>query len=167
MELQMVPVVLSTFICIQSQMQLPRQFWVAFHSLEGPDGIAVKSKIYQGLMKSDQGIWEDRFPYVDHTECLPTLLRIMKDDLKCPRAANEMKPYLDLLEFTRNMTRDETLSQGIFEKNCSYLDGNSAQVCQLVISRGSPYVAYELFEEIISNCQIENSRNVSLSRKLV
>ena len=76
-------------------------------------------------------------------------------DLRCPRAAEELKPYLGIMEFYFNSIRDEKFMQSIWTNNCAQLGGNSGKICQLILSRQTLLVRYDEFSNIMKNCQSE------------
>ena len=156
MELQWSFVLLSIFVIIQihGAFDLPPQFWTVFHSLQGPEGISIKSKIYHAYLRSNN-MRESASNNDNYEECYERLLHIMANDLKCPRAANNMKPYLNIIEFSLNMTREEKFVKSWFENKCTHLEGRTANICELVLSRERPFVSYESFYKIMDDCRSE------------
>ena len=150
-------------------LKFPPQFYKVFQSLKGPEGAALKIKLSQGLFKSDFA-YRNAFNITNYSKCKAQLIHIMEDDLKCPRAANDIKPHLEFMEFEINMARDEKWTKSLLEKDCTYLNGGSANVCQLILSRGTPVVHLEEFQNVMTNCLVEYlehpvERNESLSDK--
>ena len=129
------------------------KFWKVYNSLKGPVGSRVKSKIYQGFVRN---VLVSTSMHNDTIECNQRLFHIMAHNLRCPRAANDLKPYLDIMEFHVNMTRDERLVWSLFENNCTYLGGRSAKICQLMLSTRTMFVDYEQVSKIIHDCQSEH-----------
>ena len=155
---------LYLFPTVHTYILVP-QFMKVLSSLEGPGGEALRAKISYGLDQSYQLSLRltDRGPI----ECYHELYFIMRDELKCPKSANEMKTYLNRLEFRYNMTKDENLVRSFYSKNCTWLGGRSASVCQIQ----KALVPSHVFMKIIDDCYLEitegrGRRNVSMSRRL-
>ena len=135
--------------------ELPPQFWKVFISLKGYAGATLRTKIYYGILQVNL-LPTSMHSLNEHLECNPRLLHTMACDLKCPRAANDIKPHLDIMEYYFNMTKDEKFLKSFFERNCTNLSVRSAKVCQLILSRGTFLVGYDEFSKIILDCQSEN-----------
>ena len=148
-----------------THLHLPPQFVAVFRSLSA----TLRSKIYHGIHHSY--ILNKRvFDFKDQLDCYPRLHRIMADHLKCPATANDFIPYLDILEFNFNMNRDEKFVYSWIEKNCTFLNGRDANICQRVLSGGNISVKYDLFAKMINNCLLEylkltGAGNESLSKR--
>ena len=136
--------------------------------LQGPSGTALRSQISHGIGKAQ----EAGYTYIqqiwalnkDPRECYHRLHQIMREDLKCPKVAHDMKPYLDALEFDHNMTKYEEVSKIYFSKSCNNLTGDSARVCQRVLSEKTAfYVKYELFSQMIGKCFLEQAESQETS----
>ena len=126
-----------------------QDFWKAFNSIPGA---GLRSEIFFGILQSDTLRREEN----DYSECYPRLLHEMGDNLKCPRAAHELRPLLEIMSFWLNMTMNKTYVQSWMEKNCSYFEGRTKSICQLVLTRGSANVRYKLFLNVTSSCQFEH-----------
>ena len=147
-------------------VKLPPQFWKVFNSLKGSTGATgatVKSKLIYGFLKINlyEGKWY-KYDHDEQFECNASLMQwlmthdAMAHDLKCPRATNELKHFLGIMEFSFNMTRDEKFVRSVFESNCTYLSGRSVKVCQLILSRGTPDVRYNEWSQIMHGCHSEH-----------
>ena len=130
--------------------------------LQGPSGTTLRSKIFFGLANAAEAgqkytlqVWDLK---KDQTECYHRLYKIMREDLKCPKVAYDMKPFLDRLEFEQNMTKYEEVANVYFTRSCNNLTGNSARVCQRVLSEKTAfYVKYESFSQMIGKCFLEQA----------
>ena len=144
-------VFLSLIPGMASSNNIPSHFWKTIDSLDGPGGAALRGKIYFG-METGNSILQDRmFRNPDQDSCYEKLHRIMRDDLKCPRAANEIKPFLDIIEFRHNMIKDERFVQSFYQRNCTWLGGRSEKMCD----QGKINVKYETFIKLFEECHLE------------
>ena len=140
-------------------------FWEVVDDLEGPGGAALRGKIYFGMEMDYIFLIDRNFRTHDQERCYEKLHRIMIDNLTCPRSANKIKPYLDILEFRHNMSKDEIFVQSYYQRNCTWLGGRSARMCK----QGEIYVQYETFVKLLDDCHLEKMEparrgNASLSK---
>ena len=145
--------VIDLVIMESNCFKFPPQYSKVLRSLQGSAGATIKTKILYGELQADLLAIET---YEKHLECHSRLLHIMADDLKCPRAANDLRPNLDIMEYSFNLTRDDKLVRSLFESNCTYLNGRSAKVCQLILSSGKLVVGYDEFSKIMYGCQSDH-----------
>ena len=148
-------------------VSFPPQFVKLLKSLEGPDGASLKAKIVFGIHNQRQIYYESNlFADKDTVVCYKRLLHIMREDLRCPVMAEDMEPFLDVLEFRDNMTTDAKLVHSFYSRNCSGLHDRSAKICHNGIIR----VDYTLFYAMIHNCYLEHfgggGENISFSKRL-
>ena len=140
-------------------------FWETYHSLESPEELRIKVKIWQWLHQKFL-VEKNRKNYYDILDCHEGLLNIM--DMMCPTVAKYLKPYLDIMEFHLNMTRDEEYAGSYLGNNCSHLQERNAEICQLILSRDTPFVRFDEFTKIMNDCNSEyleqdDRHNASLS----
>ena len=88
----------------------------------------------------------------------------MRDDLNCPKSAYTMRPYLDILEFRYNISKDEVLYQNYVDGNCTWMGARTASIC-----RESLNVKPQVLTDIIDDCHLESSEmgDITLSKRLV
>ena len=144
------------------QQYLPAKFWEVYNSLEGPEGAAIKVKIYQGQVWSFNKLYADK----DFFECYPRLIKFIENDLMCPRAGRNLIAYLNIMEFVLNSFYNEKITQSIFKFDCTHFNGKNAKICHLITSRDTYHVGRDEFSKTLDNCQSEhlehNTRNNEL-----
>ena len=151
-------------------LELPPQFWKILNLSQAPEAVTIKIKIYQTFYQVSRQtlVFEEGAKhYDDYMKCYPRLLHIMADDLKCPRAADDIKLYLGIMEFQFNMTFDDKFLWSIFESNCTNLNGRTANICDLIVSRGIISVGYDEFSNILNDCKSEQQKNNGGQNKLL
>ena len=150
---------------MNTSMRWPPHIRNIIYSLKGPIGGRLKAKLWLGMTDSNQYLQNDlKYITKGPMECNQRLGHIMRDDLKCIKSANEIKPYLDAFEFRYNMTNDDTLLNSYFVRNCTWLGGRSARICE----KGNIDVSYDLFTKSINDChleQLEAEASVSSSQR--
>ena len=65
------------------------------------------------------------------------------------------------------MTFDDKFLWSIFESNCTNLNGRSANICDLIVSRGIISVGYDEFSKILNDCKSEQQKNNGGQNKLL
>ena len=144
---------------------LSPRFRKVLHSLNGPAGENLKAKIMFGIEKSN--LLHSRYHSTDQKECNQRLHYIMRDELMCPIVANAILKYLDILQFRSRMGMDERLAQALLSRNCTWLGGKDASICE----KGVAEIKYEVLVKLIHIChleQLESGRgegNVSLPKR--